>query len=194
MRSGTLPEQIRPALAGVEVAGGAFDAGVKPPRSFRLRGTMQSADDAPVGDRRILGRSPIVRSPVESNGGGGNDDVADFGFADQAAARSHANEDPRAAADRFRQHDAHRRAAHARKWSPKCRYRGTFRCAKPARGRRLKSAATSFKILLGDHVRAAGSAHDQTQRRQIVRAGVRVIFTPPAALGLSARSMIYIKT
>ena len=31
-------EQVRTALAGVKVAGGAFDAGVKPARSFRLRG------------------------------------------------------------------------------------------------------------------------------------------------------------
>ena len=108
-------EQIRPALPGVEIAGGAFDAGVKFARSFRLRRAMQSAHHAPIRDCWIFGRGPIVRGPIEAHGRGRNDDVADLGFADQAAARSHANEDPGAALHRLRQHNADRRPAHARR-------------------------------------------------------------------------------
>src|SRR5882724_3640629 len=99
-----LPEQTRPALAGIKVAGGALDAKMKSARSFLLRGALQSANYAPVCDGRIFARSPIVGGTVESNGRGGNDDIAHLRLTNQAAARSHADKDTRTAADRFRQH------------------------------------------------------------------------------------------
>src|SRR6185295_8685906 len=86
---------------------------MKTTRSFLLRGALQSADYSPVGDRRILARSPIVGGPVESYGSRGNDDVPYLGFANQASTRSDANKNASSAAGCFRQYDPHRRPAHS---------------------------------------------------------------------------------
>ena len=82
-----LPKQIRPALAGVEVTGSTLDPEMKSTGSFLLRGAMQSANHTPVGDGGYSG-GPNRRRYGRSNGRGGYDDIPDFGFANQAAARS----------------------------------------------------------------------------------------------------------
>ncbi len=174
MCAGTDSEQIRPALAGVKVAGSAFDAGVKPAGSFRLRGAMQCADHAPIGDRRILGgaQSSAVRSKR----------IAAVGMMTSPILDS-----------RIRlPHDPTRMKIRAPLWTASgstmpiegppipevvtemsiSRY---FPVCETSPRASLEKRRDALQILLGDHIRAARCAHDQAHRRQIVRARVGVI-------------------